>query len=163
MTPDTSAAGAVVRRSVVVGVPIDRAFSFFTLEIGQWWDPGKHLLSEPLAEMVFEPRVGGNIIDRGVNGAENRWATILAYEPPTHVAFSWDIDLAWQLEPDPTKRSEVHVRFTEQGDGRTLVELEHCNLDRHGEGWEAMRDAVGSPKGWDLQPYARALSAIGEG
>jgi hypothetical protein len=28
------------------------------------------------------------------------------------------------------------------------VELEHRNLDRHGEGWQQMRDAVGSPDGW---------------
>ena len=29
-----------------------------------------------------------------------------------------------------------------------LVELEHRNLDRHGDGWEAMRDAVGADDGW---------------
>jgi uncharacterized protein YndB with AHSA1/START domain len=159
MTTDTNEAGTAVRRSVVVDAPIDRAFSFFTHDIGAWWDPNKHLLAEPLAEMVFEPRVGGNIIDRGVSGAENRWATILAYEPPILVAFSWDIDLAWQIESDPARRSEVHVSFTEQGEGCTLVELEHRHLDHHGDGWEAMRAAVGSPDGWDLQPYATALAA----
>jgi uncharacterized protein YndB with AHSA1/START domain len=163
MTTDINEASTAVRRSVVVDAPIDRAFRFFTHDIGAWWDPNKHLLAEPLAEMVFEPRIGGNIIDRGVSGAENRWATILAYEPPTHVAFSWDIDLAWQIESDPARRSEVHVSFTDQSEGRTLVELEHRHLDRHGDGWEAMRDAVGSPNGWDLQPYATALAATSKG
>ena len=147
-----------VRRSVVVEAPIDRAFTFFTRDIGMWWEEGKHLLDEPVAEMVFEPRVGGHIIDRGISGKENRWATVLAYDPPAHVAFSWSIDLTWQIEPDLAKSSEVHVTFTDQGEQRTLVELEHRHLDRHGEGWEAMRDAVGSPNGWNLEPFAVAIA-----
>ena len=149
----------VVRRSIMVDATVDRAFEFFTLEIGKWWDPTKHLLQEPLAEMVFEPHVGGSIIDRGVSGAESRWGTVLIYEPPTHVAFSWMINLDWQIESDPAKASEVHVTFTPEGDERTRVELEHRHLDRHGNGWEAMRDAVGSPNGWNLEPLARAISA----
>lgn len=147
-----------VRRSIVVDVPVERAFSFFTEQIGEWWDPSHHLLAEPLAEMVFEPRVGGAIIDRGVNGTENRWATVLAYDPPTHVAFSWSINLQWQIEPDLDKASEVHVTFTPQADDRTLVELEHRHLDRHGPGWESMRDAVGAPNGWDLARFAGAVT-----
>ena len=157
MTTETS---TTVRRSVVVDAPIERAFRFFTNDIGAWWDPDKHLLAEPLAEMIFEPQVGGHIIDRGVNGAESRWATILVFEPPTKVVFSWDIDLTWQIEADPTKCSEVHVTFIADGIGRTLVELEHRNLDRHGKGWEAMRDAVDSPQGWSLDPYAEVLARL---
>jgi len=146
-----------VRRSVIVEVPVERAFAFFTEDIGKWWDPNHHLLTEPLAEMIFEPVVGGSIIDRGVNGAESRWATVLAYDPPTHVAFSWSINLQWQVESDLAKTSEVHVTFTPQGESSTLVELEHRHLDRHGPGWESMRDAVGSPNGWNLEPFARAV------
>ncbi len=82
----------------------------------------------------------------------------MVYEPPDRVAFSWDINLSWQIETDPARASEVHVTFTAQDAKHTVVELEHRHLDRHGNGWEAMRDAVGSPGGWDLQPYADALS-----
>lgn len=162
MTTDTHDMSTVVRRSVVVDASPERAFRFFTSDIGAWWDPDKHLLAEPLAEMVFETHVGGHIIDRGINGAENRWATILAYEPPTRVAFSWDINPSWQIEADPARRSEVHVTFTRRGEHSTLVELEHRHLDRHGDGWHALRDAVNAPNGWDLQPYATALAAAGE-
>ena len=72
---------------------------------------------------------------------------------------SWDINLDWQIESDPEKTSEVEVRFTDEGPNRTHVELEHRNIDRHGDGWERMRDAVGSPNGWNLQRYADAAKS----
>jgi uncharacterized protein YndB with AHSA1/START domain len=109
--------------------------------------------------MVFEPYAGGHVYDRGVDGSECRWARVLTYDPPHRVVFSWDISTRWQIETDPAKTSEVEVRFTEEGADRTYVELEHRNLDRHGEGWEQMRDAVGSPGGWDLGRFADAASA----
>lgn len=152
----TPAAETVVRASVVVEAPVERAFSVYTEGIGEWWNPDQHILRAPLAEMVFEPRVGGHIIDRGTDGSESRWATILAYEPPRLVAFSWNIALDWTIETDRARTSEVEVRFTAQGPQRTLVELEHRHIDRHGEGWERMREAVGSPGGWSggLQRFA---------
>jgi uncharacterized protein YndB with AHSA1/START domain len=113
-----------------------------------WWHPDHHLLSGELAEMVFEPRVGGHIFDRGVDGSECRWARVLAYEPPHRMVFSWDIDTRWELETDPERTSEVEVRFQPEGPDRTRVELEHRHLDRHGPDWEGMRDAVGSARGW---------------
>ena len=148
-----------VRTEIVVDVPIERAFSVFTDDIGSWWNPDHHILEGELAEMVFEPRVGGHVYDRGVDGSECRWARVLAYDPPDRVVFSWDINTAWQLETDPDKTSEVEVRFLAEGAGRTRVELEHRNLDRHGDGWEQMRDAVGSPQGWPegLRDFAARL------
>jgi uncharacterized protein YndB with AHSA1/START domain len=151
-------AGTSVRTSIDVEVPIERAFAIFTEGIGTWWDPSHHILEAELAEMVFEPHVGGNIVDRGVDGSECRWARVLAYEPPTWIVFSWDINLQWQIETDPDKTSEIEVRFSAEGPGRTHVELEHRNIDRHGEGWERMRDAVGSPNGWNLQRFADAAN-----
>jgi hypothetical protein len=46
------------------------------------------------------------------------------------------------------------VRLTADGPDRTHVELEHRNIDRHGDGWERLRDAVGSPNGWNLVRFA---------
>jgi len=153
------ATDTAVSTSIVVRAPIERTFSVFTDGIASWWPPEHHLLKAELAEMVFEPRVGGNIIDRGVDGSECRWSRVLAYEPPTRVVFSWDINLSWEVETDPEKTSEVEVQFTETEPGHTLVELEHRHIDRHGEGWERMRDAVGSPGGWSLEGFAAAAEA----
>ena len=69
-----------VRASVEGGAPIERAFEIFTEGIGSWWDPTHHILEGELAEMVFEPRVGGHVYDRGVDGSECRWARVLGYE-----------------------------------------------------------------------------------
>ncbi len=151
-------AGSSVRTEITVEAPIARTFSIFTDGIGTWWPPEHHILEAEVAEMVFEPKVGGNIIDRGVDGSESRWARVLAYEPPHRVVFSWDISLNWQIETDHEKTSEVEVRFTAEGPERTHVTLEHRNIDRHGEGWEKMRDAVGSPGGWNLQRFADAAA-----
>jgi uncharacterized protein YndB with AHSA1/START domain len=150
-----------VRTSVVVDAPIERAFSVFTEDMASWWPPDHHVLKAELAEMVFEPRVGGYVYDRGVDGSECRWARVLAYEPPSRVVFSWDISLQWQVETDPERTSEVEVRFLAESPERTRVDLEHRHLERHGEGWERMRDAVGSEGGWlrGLESLTRRLAA----
>jgi uncharacterized protein YndB with AHSA1/START domain len=110
--------------------------------------------------MVFEPRVGGHVYDVGVDGTECRWARVLEYEPPNHFVISWDINLAWQIETDPARASEVEVRFEAEGPARTRVTLEHRHLDRHGDGWQAMRDGVGSPGGWP-QGLERFAATVG--
>ena len=141
-----------VSTEVDVDAPIDHAFSVFTSGIGSWWDPEHHIIEGELADMVFEPWVGGSIIDRTTDGTECRWARVLAYDPPNRVCFSWDINTDWEIEADPARTSEVEVAFTALGPSRTHVVLTHRNLDRHGAGWRAMRDAVGS--GWTLAHFA---------
>ncbi len=148
-----------IATSIVVGAPIDRAFSVFTNEIGSWWPSGHHILKVKLAEMVFEPRVGGHVYDRGVDESESRWARVLVYEPPNRIVISWDISPQWQIETDLEKTSEIEVRFVAESPNRTRVELEHRNLERHGQDWEQMRDAVRSNGGWShsLRAFAERL------
>ncbi len=157
----TQIAGTSVRTSTMVEAPIERAFRVFTEGIGTWWSPDHHILEGELAEMVFEPRVGGHIYDRAVDGTECRWARVLAYDPPARVVFSWDISSQWQVETDHSKTSEVEVTFVAEGPERTRVTLEHRHLDRHGDGWEAHRDAVGSPDGWQMGLEGFAAVAAG--
>jgi uncharacterized protein YndB with AHSA1/START domain len=146
----TQAQEASVRTQVVVEAPIERAFRVFTEEFGSFKPPEHNLLGTDIAETVFEPRVGGHLYDRGVDGSECRWARVLAYEPPNRVVISWDIGPQWQLEADLEKTSEVEVRFVTETAERTRVELEHRNLERHGEGWEGVREGVGGEGGWPL-------------
>jgi uncharacterized protein YndB with AHSA1/START domain len=149
-----------VRHSVVVDAPIDKAFKVFTEDFGRFKPPEHNMLGVEIAETVFEARVGGSLYDRGVDGSECRWARVLAYEPPSRVVLSWDISPYWQIEADLAKTSEFEVRFIAETAGRTRVELEHRNLERHGEGWEGVRDGVDGDAGWPLylQRYAELFS-----
>ena len=148
-----------VRRQILVNAPISKAFKVFTERFGDFKPREHNLLRAPVAQTIFEPRVGGNIYDRAVDGTECRWARILAFEPPDRVVFSWDISPRWQLETDPDLTSEVEVRFFAEAPQRTRVELEHRNIDRHGPGWESVRDGVDNEAGWPLylQRYAALL------
>jgi uncharacterized protein YndB with AHSA1/START domain len=147
---NTQTAAAAVRQKIVVEAPIERAFRVFTEGFGSFKPPEHNLLAVPVAETVFEPRVGGRLYDRGVDGSECHWARILVYEPPNRVVFSWDISPSWRIEADLAKTSEVEVRFFVETPRRTRVELEHRNLERHGDGWESVRDGVGAEQGWPL-------------
>ena len=101
---------ATVRRQVVVDAPIERAFSVFTGRFGDFKPPEHNLLGAPVTETVFEPRVGGGIVDRAEDGSECRWARILAFDPPDRVVFSWDISPRWTIETDQAQMSEVTMK-----------------------------------------------------
>ena len=158
----TQADAAVVRREIVVAAPIDKAFTVFTDRFGDFKPPEHNMLRVPIAETVFEPKVGGHIYDRGTDGSECRWARILAYEPPSRVVFSWDISPQWQVETEPGNTSEVEVRFVAETPDRTRVELEHRHLDRHGPGWQSVRDGIAGEQGWPLylQRFAALATAV---
>lgn len=146
----TQATDASVRKEIVVRAPIERAFRVFTEEFDKIKPHEHNLLAVPIAETVFEPRAGGHIYDRGVDGSECRWARVLAYEPPDRVVFTWDIGPQWQLETDTANASEVEVRFISETSERTRVVLEHRHLHKHLEGWEGLRDGVAGAQGWPL-------------
>jgi uncharacterized protein YndB with AHSA1/START domain len=140
----------VIRKQVVVNAPITHAFTVFTERFGDFKPPEHNLLQAPIAETVFEPRVGGHIYDRATDGTECHWARILAYQPPHRVVFSWDIGPQWQIETDPELTSEVEVQFIAEGPDRTRIELEHRHLDRHGAGWQSVGEGVDGDQGWPL-------------
>lgn len=154
----TQAADTSVRHSVTVEAPIEHAFKVFTEDFGKFKPAEHNLLRAPIAETVFEHRVGGHIYDRGSDGSECRWARVLAYDPPNRVLLSWDISPQWQIESDPSKASEWEVRFTAETPHRTRVDIEHRHLERHGAGWSSVRDGVAGEQGWPL--YLRRFAEL---
>jgi uncharacterized protein YndB with AHSA1/START domain len=139
-----------VRTQIIVNVAIDKAFDAFTTKFDQIKPREHNMLQVDIAESVLESRSGGRVYDRGVDGSECQWGRVLAYEPPARIVFTWDISPHWQIETDLNRASEVEVRFSEETPGRTRVTLEHRHLDRHGDGWQGLREGVAGDQGWPL-------------
>jgi uncharacterized protein YndB with AHSA1/START domain len=163
MSSHTQAPATTVGHSIVVDAPIERAFQVFIEDFDRIKPHEHNMLPVEIAETVFEPRVGGHVIDRGADGSECRWARVLAYEPPNRLVISWDISPQWQIETDRDRTSEVEVRFVPEGAERTRVQLEHRYLDRHGDGWQSLRDGVQGDQGWPLylERYAAVIGTAG--
>lgn len=149
-----------VRSEIVVEAPIERAFDVFTAKFDRIKPREHNMLGVDIVESVFEPRAGGRVYDRGVDGSECQWARVLVFEPPERVVFTWDITPYWQVETDLDKTSEVEVRFIAESATRTRVALEHRNLDRHGDGWQGLGQGVSGDGGWPLylQRFADAVA-----
>jgi uncharacterized protein YndB with AHSA1/START domain len=156
----TQAATAAVRKQILVEASQERAFTVFTENFGDFKPREHNIMRSPIARTVFEPHVGGHIVDIAEDGGECRWARVLVYEPYERVVFSWDIGPDWQIVADPDNASEVEVRFVREGAARTRVELEHRNIDRHGPGWEGVAAGVEADGGWPLylERYAALLA-----
>ncbi|MFC7876324.1 SRPBCC domain-containing protein [Isoptericola sp. NPDC057391] len=156
--PETDA--ATVSVAVDVAAPVEHVFDVFTLRMTDWWEPTHHLLDDT-SEMLVEPWVGGALTDVNPAGERCTWGRVLVFDRPAAFAFSWNITARWELETDPARCSEVHLVFTALDARRTRVVLEHRHLDRHGAGWEGMRDAVGGTGGWglDLRRLAEVAAA----
>jgi len=153
----TQAQQTSISTEIVVEAPQDRAFHVFTERFDAIKPREHNMLQVDIAESVFEPRAGGRVYDRGTDGSECQWGRVLAYDPPERIVFSWDISPQWQIESDLDRGSEVEVRFIAEAPERTRVELEHRHLDRHGDGWEGLREGVAGDQGWPLY-----LSRYGE-
>lgn len=154
---------AVVRRTIRVNAPIEKAFQVFTERMGSWWPATHHIAPEAFTEIVVEPRAGGRWFERDAKGRECDWGRVLTWEKPHRVVFSWHLQTDWKFDPDPAKASEVALEFTAEGAETTRVELQHRHFERHGEGWEKVRMGVDSPGGWTcvLAPYVEAVDVSG--
>lgn len=149
---------APVRHSVTVNAAPERAFAIFTKDMGRWWPGSHHIGKAEMKDTIVEPRAGGRWYEIGVDGSQCDWGKVLAWEPPTRVVLAWQLTL--RFEYDPTFVSEVEVNFTDLGEGKTRVDLEH-RLEAYGDEAKAVADSVGAPNGWQaiLEDFARAAEA----
>jgi hypothetical protein len=143
-----STAETSVRKSIVVKAPVAHAFKVFTERFDAWWPRSHHIGKVEPYTAIMELREGGRWFERGADGSECEWGRVLVYSPPTRVAVSWHLGADFKYDPDTAKASRVEVIFHDEGNGTTRVELVHSQLDRHGAGWEKLRDSVGSQGGW---------------
>jgi uncharacterized protein YndB with AHSA1/START domain len=159
---------AVVRKSVRVKAPVGRAFSVFIEQMETWWPASHHIGKTPFEAIFVEPRVGGRWYERNAEGQHCDWGRVLEWDPPHRVTFSWHVgpqqhenpEAEWGFNPDLAKASEVDIRFTPENNGMTLVELTHSKLERHGEGYEKLRELFDGPTAWAgiLELFAKKVS-----
>jgi uncharacterized protein YndB with AHSA1/START domain len=124
---------APIQKSVIVPLPVEKAFHLFTDAMDTWWPFDTHSTGgEKVETAVIEAREGGRWYERHSDGTEHDWGTVTAWEPPSRFAVDW------QVSPNVIG-SELEVRFTPEGDD-THVDLEH-------RGWE--RCAPGSRENYD--------------
>ena len=120
----------------------ERAFALFTEEMGSWWPLGSYSVAgEEAAEAVFEGWQGGAIFERTRDGTTHVWGTVLEWEPPFRLAFSWHPGRT------PSTAQRVELVFEADGDG--------CRLTLIHSGWDALGDEAegtrtGYESGWDF-------------
>ncbi len=142
----TTADMNTLRKVVHVNAPPPVAWRVFTEQMRTWWPLATHKIGKTVAvDAIVEPRVGGRWYERGDDGSTCDWGRVLAWEPPTRLVLSWEISADWKH--DPELRTEVEVRFTQDGNG-TRVELEHRGLDHYGGRRDEMRGIFDSAGGW---------------
>jgi uncharacterized protein YndB with AHSA1/START domain len=142
--------GEPIRHAVTVPVPVGQAFAAF-VDLARWWPREYTWAADTLEDIGIDPhREGGLCYERGPHGFTCHWGRVLAWDPPTRLTFTWQITPDRVPQPDPSKASEVDVRFHPTGDGGTRVELEHRAFPRHGDAAISYHQAMASPKGWPL-------------
>lgn len=138
-----------VQHEVVVDLTPEQAFWTFA-DLDKIKPREHNMLAVPIAETILEPRAGGDLYDRGVDGTICRWGRVLTFDPPHTIAFSWDIGPDWQVSSDLHRTSEVQITFAGEDRDRTRVTLVHRHIDRHGHGWESLQAGLDAPDGWPL-------------
>ena len=136
-----------VVKTVTVACTPEEAFRYFTADFATWWPAATHSVvayasqfKDKPATVVFEPRVSGRIFERTRAGEEHSWGSVLAWQPPAHVAFSF------HPGRDDKEAQTVEVTFSAAPEG-TRVVLTHSGWEKLGAKAQKARD--GYNQGWE--------------
>jgi uncharacterized protein YndB with AHSA1/START domain len=134
---------------VVVEAERDRAFEAFASQLGSWWPLAYTFSGARFEDARIEQQAGGSWYERNDAGETLPWGQVHAYVPGERLVLSFAIGA--DRKPVPNDRaSQVEIRFSNAGSGRTRVELTHRDFERHGPDADALRTGMGSPQGWPL-------------
>ena len=128
-----------VVKTITVRCAPQIAFRVFTEEIAAWWPLDTHSIGPDAKTCAFETRPGGRLFERLADGTEKLWGTIVDWQPPHRLAFTWHVHRTAE------QAQLVEVTF-EPSDGGTRVRLTHSGWERLGEKAQAMRQSY--DKGW---------------
>jgi len=138
----STTATKAVRKSVDVGVTVERAWAVFTEEMGSWWPLASHSISHEHGGtpdgVVVEGRVGGAIYET-IADDHLAWGTITEWEPPRRLGVDWTVS--------PGVTTHWTATFSPTATG-TRVELVHTGFEEHGETQDETRASYDSDDGW---------------
>lgn len=150
---------APVKKTLVVQAAPQRAFEVFTSGIDRWWPKTHGIGATPVRQSVIEPFVGGRWYTSHEDGSDLVVGHVRAWQPFERFVVGWEINSSWKPDARVAFASEVEVRFSPEGDGRTRVDLEHRDFERmEADSGETMRNAVDN--GWPglLEMFARQVA-----
>jgi uncharacterized protein YndB with AHSA1/START domain len=130
-----------IRQSVRVDCPIEQAFRLFTEDFAQWWPLASYSITGEEAETcALEPWVGGRLLERTRSGAEREWGSVLAWDPPEHLRFTWHpggpedrrqtVDVEFQVEADGTRVTLIHTGWDAPGVAACTARFSQFVLER---------------------------------
>ena len=141
-TQSVTALPPIVKTIEVTRSLVD-TFRLFTDEFAAWWPRASHSVGGPESEWCgIEARIGGRVYERTNSGDEHVWGTVITWQPPHRVAFTWHPG----QPADP--HTEVEIRFSEIAADRTRVELEHRNWETIGDRAAIVHENYVT--GWDV-------------
>jgi uncharacterized protein YndB with AHSA1/START domain len=112
-----------IRQSVRVDCPIEDAFRLFTEGFAEWWPLASYSMTGDAAEnCAIEPWVGGRLFERTRSGEEREWGSVIRWDPPQHLEFTWHpgdrsqtVDVEFQVEADGTRVTLIHTGWDAAG------------------------------------------------
>jgi hypothetical protein len=135
-----------VRVSVSVALDQQRCFEVFTQEMMSWWPAGHHVGETPLKDIVIEPFPGGRWFALHEGGEETSTGRVVMWDPPHSFTVTWQLGADWAYHEDLV--THVDVSFATTGDGHTLVELVHRDLEAFGADAAEMQKTFEAPDAW---------------
>jgi len=136
-----------VVKVVTVACTAEQAFRYFTADFSLWWPSATHSVvayssefKDKPAAVIFEPRSGGRIFERTRSGEEHLWGSVLAWEPPGRLEFSF------HPGRDDKEAQNVEVTFTSVPDGARVV-LTHSGWEKLSANAQQARDSYNG--GWE--------------
>ncbi len=128
-----------VVKTVSVRAAPAQAFDYFVRDLARWWPLAQFHTGPDPVDCAIEPRAGGRVFERAADGRGTLWGTVLDYEPPHRLTFTWIVGLSAELA------QLIEIRFVPQGSG-TRVELTHSGWEKLGDRAAALRE--GYDRGW---------------
>ena len=135
-------------RSVLVSWGQEAAFRRFAADFGSWWPWRTHSIGgKRVARLVFEPRVGGRVYEEHADGRRFQWGTVLEWDPPARVKFTF------HPAREASSAQDVEVRFLPEAGG-TRLELTASKWENWGKGAARARKGYGAGWGYILNVWA---------